>query len=70
MPTSPDIARVERVLRAAREATARRWIAAEPGPWGKDAPEPATASFEGRGAKDDAKDDAKDSATSPADPET
>lgn len=74
LPTSPDIARVERVLRAAREATARRWIAAEPGPWGKDAPEPATASFEGRGAKDEGKeeaqDDAKDSATPPADPET
>jgi RNA repair pathway DNA polymerase beta family len=47
LPTTPDIARVERVLRAAREIAARRWVLGEPGPWGKDAPEPAVASFDG-----------------------
>jgi hypothetical protein len=46
LPATPDIARVERVLRAAREIAARRWVLGEPGPWGKDAPEPAVASFD------------------------
>lgn len=53
LPGTPDIARVERMLRAAREETARRWVLRAPGPWGQDAPAPAPASFEGRGAKDD-----------------
>lgn len=52
LPATPDIARVERMLRAAREDAARRWVLREPGPWGADAPEPAVASFEGRGAKE------------------
>lgn len=49
LPATPDIARVERVLRAARETTARRWVTGAAGPWGKDAPEPAVASFDSRG---------------------
>lgn len=46
LPQTPDIARIERMLRAAREDTARRWVLREPGPWGADAPAPAVASFE------------------------
>lgn len=38
LPTTPDIARIERVLRDAREEAARRWLSVAPGPWGKDAP--------------------------------
>ncbi len=51
LPATPNIARVERVLRAAREDAARRWLSSTPGPWGKDAPSPPVASFDG---KDDA----------------
>jgi RNA repair pathway DNA polymerase beta family len=46
LPATPDIATVERMLRKVRETTARRWVLGAPGPWGKDAPEPAVASFD------------------------
>ncbi len=63
LPVTPDIARVEAVLRRVRELTARRWVLGEAGPWGKDAPAPAIASFDGRG-------DDKGSAASDAEPES
>ena len=34
LPTHADVARAERVLRAARDEAARRWLARAPGPWG------------------------------------
>ena len=46
LPLSPDIARADRVLRAARDEAARRWIARAPGPWGADAPAPPEAKYE------------------------
>ena len=48
LPVTPDIARVERTLRHVRELAARRYLAAEPGPWGQDAPPPPVASFDGK----------------------
>ena len=60
LPVTPDIARVERVLRAAREIAARRWVLGAPGPWGKDAPEPPVASFDSRGEASEAAADAAD----------
>jgi len=46
LPRHPDVARAERVLRAAREEAARRHIAHTPGPWGADAPAPPEARFD------------------------
>lgn len=46
LPRHADVARVERVLRGAREEAARRWIAQAPGPWGADAPPPPEARFD------------------------
>jgi hypothetical protein len=43
LPRRADVARADRVLRAAREEAARRWTARAPGPWGADAPEPPEA---------------------------
>jgi hypothetical protein len=40
LPRHPDVARADRVLRAARDEAARRWIARAPGAWGADAPAP------------------------------
>ena len=40
LPPRPDVARAERVLRAAREEAARHFLEARPGPWGVDAPPP------------------------------
>lgn len=46
LPKHADIARAEHVLRAIRAETARRALAAEPGPWGADAPPPPVARFD------------------------
>lgn len=46
LPRHPDVAAAERVLRAAREEAARRWITGAAGPWGADAPAPPEAKFD------------------------
>jgi hypothetical protein len=46
LPRHADIARAEAVLRAIRAESARRALAAEPGPWGADAPPPPVARFD------------------------
>jgi RNA repair pathway DNA polymerase beta family len=46
LPAHADIRRAERILRAARDEAARRWLARAPGPWGADAPPPPEASFD------------------------
>ncbi len=46
LPRHPDVARADRVLRAAREEAARRWVEKQPGPWGADAPIPQEAAFD------------------------
>ncbi|MEZ4362048.1 MAG: nucleotidyltransferase domain-containing protein [Kofleriaceae bacterium] len=46
LPVSPDLGRAEELLRHARQLAARRWLDAEPGPWGRDAPAPPRASFD------------------------
>lgn len=38
LPKHPDFARIDRLLLAAREQAAARWLARQPGPWGQDAP--------------------------------
>jgi hypothetical protein len=43
LPRHPDVARAERVLRAARAEAARRFVEQAPGPWGADAPSPPEA---------------------------
>ena len=46
LPRNADVAAVDRVLRAARDEAARRWVTREPGPWGADAPAPPEAHFD------------------------
>ncbi len=46
LPLRADLARAEAVLRSIRHEAARRAFAAEPGPWGRDAPPPPIARFE------------------------
>jgi len=46
LPRHADLARAERVLRAARDEAARRWLARAPGPWGADAPAAPEARFD------------------------
>ena len=46
LPRHGDIARAERVLRAARDEAARRWLSRAPGPWGADAPPAPEATFD------------------------
>ena len=46
LPRYPDAAAADRVLRAARDEAARRWIHAAPGPWGEGAPVPPEAKFD------------------------
>lgn len=46
LPRHPDVARAERVLRATRDAAARRWLAQDPGPWGASAAEAPEARFD------------------------
>lgn len=46
LPANPDVARADRVLRAAREEAARRWVERVPGPWGADAPPAPEAKFD------------------------
>jgi RNA repair pathway DNA polymerase beta family len=46
LPRHPDVARADRVLRAAREEAARRWVGNAPGPWGANAPIPQEAGFD------------------------
>lgn len=46
LPAHPDVGRADRVLRAAREEAARRWVAREPGPWGAGASPPPEARFD------------------------
>jgi len=46
LPRHPDVAAADRVLRAAREEAARRWVAREPGPWGDAAPAPPEARYD------------------------
>jgi hypothetical protein len=40
LPARPDVARADALLRRISEEIARRWVAQEPGPFGKDAPVP------------------------------
>jgi len=40
LPARPDVARADALLRRIAEEIARRWVAQEPGPFGKDAPVP------------------------------
>lgn len=53
LPSSPDIGRIEEVLRFARELSARRWIAGAAGPWGKDAAPPPRAAYTGASSSAD-----------------
>ncbi|HUQ02112.1 MAG TPA: nucleotidyltransferase domain-containing protein [Kofleriaceae bacterium] len=46
LPKHADIGRVESVLRAIRAESARRSLAAAPGPWGAEAPPPPIARFD------------------------
>jgi hypothetical protein len=46
LPERADLAVAERILRAARTEAARRAIANEPGPWGKDAPPAPEARYD------------------------
>jgi hypothetical protein len=46
LPRHADIARAERVLRAARDEAARRWLERTPGPWGADAAPAPEARFD------------------------
>lgn len=46
LPRHPDVAAADRVLRAARDEAARRWILREPGPWGDAAPAPPEARYD------------------------
>ncbi|MBA3461503.1 MAG: nucleotidyltransferase domain-containing protein [Deltaproteobacteria bacterium] len=46
LPRHPDVGAAERVLRAAREEAARRWVTRESGPWGAEAPLPPEAKFD------------------------
>jgi hypothetical protein len=46
LPRHPEIGRAERILRAARDEAARRWLDRVPGPWGADAPPPPEAKFD------------------------
>jgi hypothetical protein len=46
LPRYPDVAAADRVLRAARDEAARRWVLREPGPWGAAAPEPPEARYD------------------------
>jgi RNA repair pathway DNA polymerase beta family len=46
LPAHPDVARADRVLRAARAEAARRAVERVPGPWGADAPTPPEAKYD------------------------
>lgn len=46
LPVHPDVAAAERVLRAAREEAAARWVSRAAGPWGADAAPPPEATFD------------------------
>ena len=46
LPRHADVSRAERVLRAARDEAARRWLNREAGPWGADAPDAPEARFD------------------------
>jgi len=46
LPAEPDVARADRLLRRVRLEAARRSVAAEPGPWGADAPRAPEAGWE------------------------
>jgi hypothetical protein len=46
LPRYPDVTIADRVLRAARDEAARRWVMREPGPWGASAPEPPEARYD------------------------
>lgn len=46
LPRHPDVARAERVLRAARAEAARRCVDGAPGPWGADAAAPPEAGYD------------------------
>ncbi|HEX5058983.1 MAG TPA: nucleotidyltransferase domain-containing protein [Kofleriaceae bacterium] len=46
LPRYPDVAVADRVLRAARDEAARRWVQREPGPWGAAAPPPPEAHYD------------------------
>lgn len=46
LPRHPDVAAADRVLRAARDEAARRWITRAPGPWGAAAPAAPEARYD------------------------
>jgi hypothetical protein len=50
LPPHPDVARAEALLRRIRAEAARRHIAGEPGPLGREAPAPPIATWEGEAA--------------------
>ncbi|CAN5874397.1 hypothetical protein BH11MYX3_BH11MYX3_07400 [soil metagenome] len=46
LPRHPQVTAADRVLRAARDEAARRWIGGAAGPWGAEAPVPPEARFD------------------------
>jgi len=46
LPKHPEIGRAERILRAARDEAAHRWLDRVPGPWGAEAPPAPEAKFD------------------------
>lgn len=46
LPRHPDVALADRVLRAARDEAARRWVTRAPGPWGEAAAPPPEARYD------------------------
>jgi RNA repair pathway DNA polymerase beta family len=46
LPEQPDVARADALLRRVRQEAARRWLGAEPGPLGRDAPPLPAVSWE------------------------
>jgi hypothetical protein len=45
LPARPDVARADALLRKVGAELARRWVSETPGPYGKDAPEPAEVTW-------------------------
>lgn len=46
LPPHPDVARADALLRRIAEETARRHLAGEPGPFGRDAPPPPAVAWD------------------------
>lgn len=53
LPRGPDVARADELLANATAELARRWVAAEPGPFGRDAPAPHAVEWDDPADRDD-----------------